>query len=97
MKNLTPQWWLGIIVGLVVPLIGVIIMIELHPELIGIQQYERDLVKQINVKIVTFGMILNAAIFFLLLRLEKEEMSKGVLFASVIYLIITFIYRFLYV
>ncbi len=95
MKNLTPQWWLGIFLGLITPLLGVMLVLEVRPELMGIQQYESDIVKQINVKIITFGMILNAAFFFIMLRLEKEEMGRGLLFASVAYLVMIFIYRFL--
>jgi len=83
------------LLGLVVPMLGVMIMLEVRPELMGIQRYDSDIVKQINVKIITFGMILNAALFFVILRFQKEEMSQGILFASVAYLIIIFIYRFL--
>lgn len=94
--KLTPQWWLGLLIGLFMPLLGIAIIMEARPELIGIQRIsEEDLIKQINVQIITLGMIINAALFFLFLRFEKEDISRGILFVSVIYLVGIFIYRFL--
>lgn len=94
-SKLTPQWWLGLFIGLVMPVFGIYLMIEARPELIGIQRFEGDLVKQVNVQIITLGMIINAALFFVLLRFHKEDMGRGILFMSVIYLVVIFIYRFL--
>lgn len=94
--KLTPQWWLGLLIGLFMPLLGIAIIMEARPELIGIQRIsEEDLIKQINVQIITLGMIINAALFFVFLRFEKEDISRGILFVSVIYLVGIFIYRFL--
>jgi uncharacterized membrane protein len=94
--KLTPQWWLGTLIGLLMPLFGIAIILEARPELLGIQRIsEQELIKQINVQIITLGMIINAALFFVFLRFQKEEVSRGILFVSVIYLIGIFIYRFL--
>lgn len=83
-------------IGLFMPLLGVAIILEARPELLGIQRLsEEELIKQINVQIITLGMIINAALFFLFLRFEKEDVSRGILFVSVIYLVGIFIYRFL--
>ena len=94
--KLTPQWWLGLLIGLFMPLLGIAVITEARPELIGIQLIsEEDLIKQVNVQIITMGMIINAALFFIFLRFEKEDISRGILFISVIYLVGIFIYRFL--
>lgn len=94
--KLSPQWWLGLMIGLFMPLLGIAIILEARPELLGIQRLsEEELIKQINVQIITLGMIINAALFFLFLRFEKEDVSRGILFVSVIYLVGIFIYRFL--
>jgi hypothetical protein len=94
--KLTPQWWLGLLIGIFMPLIGIAIIMEARPELIGIQRIsEEELIKQINVQIITLGMIINAALFFVFLRFQKEDISRGILFVSVIYLVGIFIYRFL--
>ncbi len=94
-KKLSPQLLLGIFIGLIMPLFGVYLMLDLRPELMGIQRFEGDIVKQVNVQIITLGMIINAALFFLALRLDKEEVGRGILFISVIYLVGIFVYRFL--
>lgn len=94
-KKLTPQWWLGILIGLIMPLFGIYLMVEARPELLGIQRFEGVIVKQVNVQIITLGMIINAGLFFLFLRLDKEDASQGILSTSVLYLIAIFIYRFL--
>lgn len=79
------------------PLLGVGLVLDARPELIGIQRLETEeaIIKQVNVQIITLGMIINAGLFFLFLRFHKEDISRGILFMSVIYLIGIFIYRFL--
>ncbi|MDZ7845936.1 MAG: hypothetical protein U5L96_03695 [Owenweeksia sp.] len=96
-KNLTPQWWMGLLIGLIMPVFGVMLIFEARPELIGLQKQfpEEDIVKQLNVQIITLGIVINAALFFLFLRLHKEGLSQGILFMSVVYLLGIFIYRFL--
>ncbi|AEV32454.1 hypothetical protein [Owenweeksia hongkongensis] len=94
-KNLSPQWLLGLVIGLLMPLLGILLMIESRPELVGIQRFEGDIIKQVNVQIITLGMIINAGLFFLSLKFDKEEIGRGILSISVVYLVVIFIYRFL--
>ena len=94
--KLSPQWWLGLLIGLITPLFGIALILDARPELVGIQRIsEEELIKQINVQIITLGMIINAGLFFLFLRMKRDSVSQGILFVSVIYLIAIFIYRFL--
>lgn len=94
--KLTPQWWLGLLIGLVTPLFGIALILEARPELLGIQRFsEEELIRQVNVQIITLGLLINAALFFLFLRFHKEDVSRGILNVSVIYLLGIFIYRFL--
>lgn len=94
-KKINPQWILGLLIGIVMPVIGILLITEARPELLGIQKLDSNVVKQVNVQIITLGMIINAGLFFLILRFNKEEMGRGILFASVVYLVLIFIYRFL--
>lgn len=94
-KNFSPQWLLGLVIGLLMPLLGVLLMLELRPELVGIQRFEGDVIKQVNVQIITLGMLINAGLFFLTLRFDKEEIGRGILSISIVYLVVIFIYRFL--
>lgn len=94
-KNLSPQWLLGLVIGLLMPMLGVLLMLESRPELVGIQRFEGDIIKQVNVQIITLGMIINAGLFFLSLKFDKEEIGRGILSISVVYLVVIFIYRFM--
>ncbi len=95
LKNITPQWWLGLLLGLAMPVIGVWVIFQLRPELTGLQRFDHEMIKHVNVQLVTFGMIMNAGLFFLFLKLDKENISQGILFTSVLYLIAIFVYWFL--
>ena len=95
LKNITAQWWLGLLIGLVMPVFGVYLILDARPELLRLQDFNHDLVKQVNVQVITVGMIINAGLFFLFLKFKKEDLSRGILFISVLYLLGIFIYRFL--
>lgn len=86
---------MGLLIGVVMPIFGIFLITEARPELLGIQKLDHNVVKQVNVQIITLGMIINAGLFFLVMRLNREEVGQGILFASVIYLVLIFIYRFL--
>lgn len=70
-------------------------MITLRPELAGIQHFDSDIVKMVNVQIITLGMLINAALFFVFMHFHKESISRGILLISVLELVLIFIYRFL--
>lgn len=90
------QLVLGLALGALMPWVGIALVLEARPELLGIQKLaEEELVKQINVEIITLGIIINAALFFLGLRLNRDQFSRGILMVSFIYLILIFVYRFL--
>jgi uncharacterized membrane protein YozB (DUF420 family) len=89
------QLLLGIIIGFSMPVVGIFLMLLAHPQLETLQQYEAEVVKQVNVKLVTLGMLINAGLFFLFMRWQKEEISRGILLASVVCLLVIFGYRFL--
>ena len=76
------------------PALGVVLMLVLRPELQSIQQFEAEIVKQVNVQLITLGMIINAGLFFLFMRFNQEAISRGILLASLALLIGIFVYRF---
>jgi uncharacterized membrane protein YozB (DUF420 family) len=85
---------LGVAIGLAMPALGVVLMLVLRPELQSIQQFEAEIVKQVNVQLITLGMIINAGLFFLFMRFNQEAISRGILLASLALLIGIFVYRF---
>jgi|OM-RGC.v1.031168332 hypothetical protein len=94
-KNHNAQVLFGVLLGLLMPILGTVLVLYSRPELQGIQQFEHEIVKQINVEIITFGMIVNAGLFFLFMRFDREQISRGILFSSLLCLLLIFIYRFL--
>jgi Co/Zn/Cd efflux system component len=94
-KNLSKQRLIGLLSGLFVPVLGVFIVLNARPELLGIQQMDENIVKVVNTQIVTLGLIINAGLFFAFLKFNKEEISQGILVTTVFYLILVVVYRFL--
>ena len=87
---------LGVFLGLVMPIGGYFLVLEFRPELKGLRNFSSEvLVKEINVELLTMGIIINAALFFLCLRFDKEQISRGILISSAIGMLGVFIYRFL--
>ena len=79
----------GFLIGIVASFIGSYIFIEAFTEynfLDGIQVMKA---KGNLGKIITLGAILNLAIFFGLLKINKELMARGVILAMIILTIIT--------
>lgn len=95
LTKISPQWILGLLIGGAMPIIGIYLITTVRPELLGMQRFDNELVKQMNVQIITLGMIINAGLFFAFLRFEKEDIGRGILAISVLYLVLIFIYRFL--
>lgn len=95
MKSFRQKISIGILIGIAMPILGVILMLSLRPELQSIQQFEDEVVKQVNVQLITLGMIINAGLFFLFMKYNKEAISRGILVASVSLLILIFVYRLL--
>tara|TARA_B100000678_G_C18207398_1_gene501952 strand:- start:1312 stop:1605 length:294 start_codon:yes stop_codon:yes gene_type:complete len=96
MKNrISPQWIMGLLMGIIMPILGIFLVLDARPELVGLQRFEGEVVKHVNTQIITLGIIINAALFFVFLQFNKEDISRGILFASVVYLVGIFVYRFL--
>ncbi len=94
MKNRLP-FVLGFVSGLFLPVLALWLIFQLRPEVMGIQKFDYAIVKQLNVQLLSLGLLLNGAAFFLAIRLDREEYSRGILSASILALILVFIYRFL--
>ncbi len=95
MKNHTVQLIAGMLTGLALPPLALWLIFTFRSELLALQSFDDEVIKVINVQLITLGILLNAGAFFLFLRLNKEAMGRGVLIVTVLYLLAIFIYRFL--
>ncbi|WP_136669347.1 hypothetical protein [Flavobacterium sp. H122] len=80
---------IGVLIGFATTFIGIIIFFEFFSEYSfeeGIQS-----MKQLGYlgKVITLGAILNIAVFFGLLKFDKELMARGVVLATLILTVIT--------
>jgi uncharacterized membrane protein YozB (DUF420 family) len=97
MNKLNPrqEQIIGFVLGLLLPILSLFLIFLVRPELLGVQRFNYEVIKQLNVGLLTFGMLLNAACFFLVLRFNKERMGNGILQSTVLLLLLMVIYKFL--
>jgi hypothetical protein len=81
--------FIGLLIGIVSSVLGCFIYVEAvtpYHFMDGIAVYREQ---QILGKIITLGAILNIAIFFLLLKFNKDMMARGVILATILLTIVT--------
>ena len=89
------EWFFGFFFGLLTPLFGTAIFIQTFPILKTVDDWYDPSWQFIMIKLATFGVMLNALIFFVALRFDKDKIAMGVLWASGVYLVPIVIAQFL--
>ena len=87
MKAIDVMW--GVLISIIVSVIGCFIFIEFVAKLdftYGIAFYKSQ---GLLGKIITLGAILNLILFFILLKLNKDLMARGVVLGMIILTVIT--------
>lgn len=81
--------FIGLIIGFVTTILGMLLFFELFTNF-NFTDGIRSMKSQGYLgKIITLGAILNLITFFILLKLNKELMARGVVFATIILSVIT--------
>lgn len=81
--------FIGVLIGIASAVIGCYLFVEAFTPyhfMDGIAVYRAQ---QILGKVITLGAILNIAIFFLLLKFNKEMMARGVILATILLTLVT--------
>lgn len=86
----------GIISGLVLPPISLVLILSAKPEYQAIQKINPEFMLNLNFQIMSMGMLANGLLFFLALRLDKEELGRGILSASVLWLLLFIFVKFIF-
>ena len=89
------EWFFGVFFGLLTPLFGVAVFLQIYPMLQAVDNWYDPAWQLILVRLATFGVMLNALVFFIALRFNKESIAKGVLWACGVYLVPLLILQFL--
>ena len=86
----------GFIPGLLLPLIGVYIYYGLFFSYMGFNSFLHHLEKNnLGLSVLSLGVILNLALFFLFYQFEKDRSARGVIGASFIYAFIVLYFKVL--
>ncbi|CAI8317446.1 MAG: Uncharacterised protein [Flavobacteriia bacterium] len=86
---------IGWVFGLLLPPISLQLILYTHPEYRVIGMLHPESMMRLNFQMLSMGMLANGALFFLALRLDKETLSKGVLHASMLWLLAIILIKFL--
>lgn len=85
---------IGVVVGLLTPVFGMAIIYETYPTLKYVEEFDYTLYMDLVSKIAMIGVILNALLFFVFLRFGADRLSKGILYACLIYVAGIVIFKF---
>lgn len=81
----------GFIIGLVAAVLGCTLFLFFFTEVRSIEDLRLVREQGYMGKIITLGAVFNLAAFFLLLKLEKELMARGVILATILLALLTII------
>lgn len=81
--------------GVLTPLFGVAILREYYPN-VDVNNLEASTIKYLAVRLFTFAVIINAGMFFLTLKLNRESMSRGVLIGTLLIALTILYFKFIF-
>lgn len=77
---------MGFIFGVLTPIFAMIVFMEMYPALKAIRSWADPAWQRLLTYITTFGVGINAAMFFLSFKMNKERVGKGILVACILYI-----------
>jgi len=82
--------FIGFIIGIVATFLGVLVFLQLKlPELISIEGLSTIKEQGIMGKLITLGAVINLLLFFILLKINKDLMARGIVLATIVLAIST--------
>jgi hypothetical protein len=85
------DFFIGFIIGIFAAILGAFIFLKLFTHYNLFVDYKQLSNGKILGKVITLGAILNIAAFFILLKLKKEFMARGIVLSLIILTIYTVI------
>lgn len=83
--------FIGILLGLVGGLIGCFVALKIYTDLDFVAGFKMMQQGGLIGKVITLGAILNLILFFILLKLNKDLMARGVVLAMFVLTILTLV------
>jgi riboflavin transporter FmnP len=88
--------FIGFIVGLIANALGLVIAIFVFGKGAGIEtSINQSIAQGFFTKLVTMGAIMNLIAFFLFIRIKRDYRARGVILATVLVAIVTFLVNFI--
>lgn len=89
------EWFMGFFAGIVAPLFGLVIFFETKPEFKMYDNFDPESFKSLIFQIASVGLIINMGLFFVALKFNRDVVSKGILHATVTFLVAIVAYKFI--
>lgn len=89
------DWWAGFIVGIAAPLFSLAIALDSYPVLKTVGDVTNPAWKIIAMRAVTFGVMINAILFFAAINTNRERIAKGVLVSCIPSILAVFYFQFI--
>jgi len=83
--------FIGFLIGLVAATLGCMLFLYFFTDARSVEDLKVVRAQGLMGKLITLGTIFNLIAFFILLKLEKEQMAKGVILATILLAILTVI------
>ncbi len=80
---------IGLVIGLLATILGTYLFLKIETQYSFVEGITMIKAQGFLGKLITLGALLNLGIFFLLLKLQKEVMARGVVLATLLLAIIT--------
>lgn len=82
--------FIGFFMGIVATLLGTLVFLQIKmPKLVSIEGLSTIREQGIMGKLITLGAVINLLLFFILLKINKDLMARGLVLATIILAIIT--------
>lgn len=81
--------FIGMLIGFISAFIGVYLFLKFKTEYSFIEGIQGMKLQGFLGKLIAMGAVLNLGVFFLLLKLNKELMARGVILATILLTVIT--------
>lgn len=95
MKSKKLDFWLGFLVGLASPVFAVALALDQFPVLKELDDVANPAWNLIVMRAISFGAVVNAAIFFIALSFDRERVSRGILVACIPSVLAVFYFQFI--
>ena len=86
---------LGFLLGILAPIFGLSLFFEMNPEYALVDNFEASRFKDLVLQIALVVMLMDSALFFIILQFNKESVARGVLAGMIAFFVAILIYRFI--